>query len=525
MLARSGGLDWSPLGGNPVPGDPGEVRRLASKFDSIADDVSVQVSRLRNVADDMGCAGVWQGKAATACRPHLDKLPGLLDKVVVSYRKAGGALAGYAPKLSAAQDKAVHALRMATEALSEQTRAQTAARHKLTSSNGSDKDAGPPPAGMLLTALVAADPGVQAADDKLNRAHDLAGEAAGDCKNAASTCADGIHAASDAGIQNPGFFQSIGNAIAGDLSDAWDFAVDAFQYVKDHWVDIVKTISKIAGAISAVLGAIALVTMFIPGVDLITSGLFGAALLISSGTSLITDTSLYATGHGKLSSVLMDAVGVAGGGLTRTLGESARLLKLGKGGEEAISEGTSMINSGSRAMSPSTFTRIATDGRSMTVVRIIDHPSAAEVAAGQRQVDDGIDTVMGGVHDVDKGATSAPKAFAKAGKDWRGIVTEPYKAARDPARAWHDAKAEFSSTLGSHTNLSNVGGRLATYNANLLTGGGNPAVASFKWAQIAGDSYQAQDGVRSAFGVGNPDATGLYGALDGSGGRHAVPAR
>jgi hypothetical protein len=474
------GLDWSPLGGNPVPGDPGQVRGLASRFDQIADEVGVQVSRLRRVAEDMGGAGVWAGPAAEACRPHLDKLPGLLDKVVVSYRKAGDALAGYAPKLSAAQDKAVHALRMATEALSEQASAQTAVRHKLTSSNGSGTDAGPSPAGMLLSTLIATDPGVQAAGDKLQKAHDLASEAAGDCKNAASTCADGIHSASDAGIQNPGFFQSIGNDIDGGFEHAWDFAVDAFHYVKDHWVDIVKTISSIAGKLSAVFGVLALATFWIPGVGEV----FDAAALATGGVALAGDSLLAATGHGSWSQVAMDGVCVAGAGVARVLGRGADALRAGKGAEDGLARaakarGVEGFEPGSK--SSKVFTIIGKDGsetvgdgRSVSITRVVDGGAETKVHP-----------------------TTTWGAVKTGARPLRRLVTEPAKDLRQAPVLLRDGtkntyrwveKGHHFAGLKDETRVT----------LNELRGAGNPAVVRLQRATFGTNVANTGLGVQSA---------------------------
>jgi hypothetical protein len=513
------GLDWSPLGGNPVPGDPGQVRGLASRFDQIADEVGVQVSRLRRVAEDMGGAGVWAGPAAEACRPHLDKLPGLLDKVVVSYRKAGGALAGYAPKLSAAQGKAVHALRMATEALSEQASAQTAARHKLTSSNGSGKDADPPPAGMLLATLVAADPGVQAAGDKLQKAHDLASEAAGDRDRAASTCSDGIHSASDAGIQNPGFFQSIGNDIAGGFEHAWDFAVDAFHYVKDHWVDIVKAISDIASKLSAVFGVLALATFWIPGVGEV----FGAAALITGGVALAADTTLAATGHGQWSRVGMDAVAVAAGGMGRALGTSARLLRTGARGEKLLAAGARTSRSGSRLASKGAeemqgsrmFRVVSIDRNGAATVDDYYHANslaagANKVRSGESMIASGRETQEAGSQLMSEGETRAGSALRHAGAKTPGDMMGDTKLAGSPRTFLRDAQGRCSQW--AHADNQPVLTNAKSTMHSIVTGEGNPAAVKLQAAGTALDAEESHRLVKSSFfsGGGGPEAAPVH---------------
>jgi uncharacterized protein YukE len=313
-------MDWSPLGGNPVPGDPGEVRRLAGRFDDIADDVAVQVSRLRRLSEHAG-SGMWTGPAADACRSQLDNLPPLLAKVVVSYRRAGRALSGYAPRLAGAQDKAVHALRLATEALSEQASAQAAARRTL-----ADHGRSVPAAGIVATPYVLArvDPAVQAADDKLARAHDLAAEAAGDCDRAASACAAELHEASAAGIHNSGgFFHWVEAHVPGIavVADGWR----AVDHLIDAHVGVIKKISDIAGDISGWIGYAALATLPIPGVGEV----IGAVATVAGTVQLLADSTLALAGDGSWAQVGVDAGGVAASGAGSVFRDGAGALRAG----------------------------------------------------------------------------------------------------------------------------------------------------------------------------------------------------
>ncbi len=512
MLDRGGGggLDWSPLGGNPVPGDPGEVRRLAGKFDSIADDVAVQVSRLHSLAGQAG-TGVWTGPAADACRPHLDKLPHLLDKVVVSYRKAGGALSAYAPRLSGAQDKAVHALRMATEAISEQASAQSAARHKATHPKHAGKDAGPPPSRMLLTALVAADPGVQAANHKLQKAHDLANEAAGDRDHAASACADGIHVASDAGIHNPGgFFHWVESHVPG-VKGVVDFAEDVGSYVKDHWVDIVKTISDIAGKLSAAFGVLALATFWIPGVGEV----FGAAALVTGGVALAADTTLAATGHGGWSKVGMDAIGVAAGGMGRVLGTSAKLLRTGAKGEKLLAAGGRMSRSGNRLVSEGTeemqgsrmFRVVSMDRNGAATVD--DYYHADSLAAGVNKVRSGESMVasgqraqLQGTRLMSQGETRAGSALQHAGAKTPGDMLGDTKIASSPRTFLRDARGHYQDWAHADNQSALTNARSTMH--SIVTGEGNPAAVKLQVAGTALDTEEAARGVQSSFFSGGP---------------------
>jgi hypothetical protein len=461
-----GGLDWSPLGGNPVPGDPGEVRRLASRFDQIADEVSVQTGRLRTVSAQASSSGLWAGQAAEACRPHLHKLPGLLDKVVVSYRKAGGALSGYAPKLSAAQDKAVHALRMATEALSEQASARTAARHHAEHQQA--QDSLPAGFGPPISALIGQDPQVQAAGDKLRRAHDLADEAAGDRDAAASACADGIHAASEAGIHNPGgFFHWVESNVPG-VKGVVNFAEDAYHYVQDHWVDILKNISKIAGAVSAVLAVVALVALPIPILGEGVAAVAGAGAAIAAGVQLAADTTLAATGHASWwkpgKDAIIDTVALATGGVGRVAGKAS----------EAVRAGRAVGRGGTRAA------ETGSEARPTTVV--------SAVRASKHEF-------------------------------WHGV--DPTYSVRHETHLSRDI-SEFRQWAGEGHRFTQLPGPEQT-RLRMLGLHGDPEAVTLKYGEIGINAYEAQDGMRSNFGPAS-GATGLYGLLP-NGRARSAPAR
>lgn len=80
------GYDWSVFGGNPAPSDPDAVRAMGVRLRDQADSVEGHNRLLRSVGFDS--ESVWESPAARAFRPHLEKLPGQLDKLTVSYRDA-----------------------------------------------------------------------------------------------------------------------------------------------------------------------------------------------------------------------------------------------------------------------------------------------------------------------------------------------------------------------------------------------------------------------------------------------------
>lgn len=75
-------VDWSPLGGNPVPGDPGRVRGLALQFRDFADQV-VRIRRSRAGND---------GRERGLLIQYFVPVPGRDDIAVVAFGSPSMAL-------------------------------------------------------------------------------------------------------------------------------------------------------------------------------------------------------------------------------------------------------------------------------------------------------------------------------------------------------------------------------------------------------------------------------------------------
>ncbi|MFI7278036.1 WXG100 family type VII secretion target, partial [Streptomyces sp. NPDC049879] len=119
--------DWSPLDldADPVPGDPGEVRRLADELQEFADDVGEALGKIRSMASDRAVQD-WAGLSAEAFRSEFDGVPGNLTKLRDSYDLCARALQGYWPKLETAQGQADRALERAVAAQADLVSAQGA---------------------------------------------------------------------------------------------------------------------------------------------------------------------------------------------------------------------------------------------------------------------------------------------------------------------------------------------------------------------------------------------------------------
>lgn len=256
------GYDWSVFGGNPAPGDPDAVRAIATQLRNLADGVDTQTRLLRSVGGDS--ESIWVGPAANAFKPHVDKLPGQMDKLTQSYRDAGDALDGYWPDLRAAQQMAVQALFKAQSALQqiETAKAQVAAASNAASSAADAYNqaavaaaaAPPDPSGATATHLAHLQSGYQAASSQLWSANNSLGAAHANlqaAKNQADTArstagtaalraSSGLRAASSAGIHNPhhGFFSSLVDDVEGVVGGAVHWV--------EHHAEVIETIAAVA---------------------------------------------------------------------------------------------------------------------------------------------------------------------------------------------------------------------------------------------------------------------------------------
>jgi uncharacterized protein YukE len=109
-------MSWEALGRDPVPGDPGAVRALADRFDTV-DDGAMRVFRGLHGADRSLGPQVWRGPAATSFQGELQQVTPLVVELAGAFRSARCALRRYAEVLEDAQCTARQAEAQAAEAI------------------------------------------------------------------------------------------------------------------------------------------------------------------------------------------------------------------------------------------------------------------------------------------------------------------------------------------------------------------------------------------------------------------------
>jgi hypothetical protein len=536
------GYDWSPFGGNPVPGDPDAVRAIAGRFADVADSAARQNGLVRQVGSDS--EAIWVGPAADKFRPHLGRLPGQLDKLATSYRDAADALNGYWPRLRSAQQLAVTALAKARAAqgaiasAGSQVSAATAGADQAASSYNQAATAlaaaTNPPASQAATVkslqsgyqaaqvqLSQAHAALAAANSEMAAAHQMKDQAVAQARSASAACADCLHAASAAGIQNPhpswlsGIFDDIGLGGAWHwVEDHWSTvkwfvpglntvlaAEDAGQWLARNWVAVAKDASAALGAISTVAGFMAL----IPVVGEVAL----PVALAAAGLQTVDDIALAGTGNGSWGAVGLDAVGDVGFGA----GEGLTHLARGLDQVESLTSGVEKLTAGEAALSSK-------------VTALTDASSRWEAMAGREVFVTGPD----GVTQLTKGADMAAQARSD-------LVT----ASRDLTTVQSDVAAQTSQLGDLNTALAGgqwryairtfapgedggTLGKLKGFFQNPVAytqaqvGGSTGAAESSLWSRITREGQESWTGAgrwpyRLSVGVGLA-GTGLGGSTD-----------
>jgi hypothetical protein len=296
-------VDWwvLDLEGDPTPGSPAAIRRMARSWSSLADDAEYAETRIRQLMGDEAL-GSWIGEAGDAFRSKTGDLPEQLGKCKSSYRQASEALDWWADRLDVHQGDADAALVRGRAARNDleaaQARASAAAAAVTGAANAgvlTNPDLEPTPEQVrdararLSSARAAsssADAAVDAAQARLDQARALALDAKSLREADGRSTASKIHEASDAGIPE---------------RSRWEKFKD---WAGDAW-DVIVTIAKV---VVAVLGIVALI---IGGP--LAWVVFAAALV------LLADAIMkYMNGEGSLWDVAWAALGAIPGtrGLT-----------------------------------------------------------------------------------------------------------------------------------------------------------------------------------------------------------------
>ncbi|GAA2215818.1 hypothetical protein GCM10009850_112860 [Nonomuraea monospora] len=291
-----GGWEILGLAGDPAPGDPAQVRALATRLLEQARLAEDNTARLNGVSANSSALNM-RGDYAVKYTEALQTLPGELAKLGKAYRGAGSALSTYAGSLEQAKTQAGSALRQGQAAEEQYQGALREVRAQLPASAATGSLA------EVEAAVGAADPAVQAAvrpavaraqnaEADRGRARRIADEAAGLRGDAESRAVEEIEQALEgSGIQNKSW-----------LEKAWDTVSTPFRSW-DDFVNLARNVAMVAGIAVLIIG---------------TGGLAGAILLgaaVVAGAVVFADTlNKYRQGKASLGQVVLDGLGVIPGG-------------------------------------------------------------------------------------------------------------------------------------------------------------------------------------------------------------------
>lgn len=406
--------DWSPLeGSDPVFGEPERITDEARRLRDMATEMRSQISRLRAIGHDDN-----KGRFADKLRTAAADLAGQLEKTVGRYQQVSGALSSWVPELVHAQTESVRAL--------EKAKAAEATRAANTVIRAVPRPDDPPPT-----------PDEQARE---RRRKDALDAAADDLAAARRQLDDAVQHAQGRGRH---YAEQIKDAIDDDVKDSW------WDNVKD-WVDrhadVIKLVTKV---LSYVVTALAVVALFIPGLNV--------AVLVLMGILLAGQTLLAASGNGSWIDVGLTVFALA----TFGLGAAASAgLKGAQVATRAAGAQAARAAARSAARRSSSAARTAA-GR--TLVR--RGASAAQRRGARRSIDAARRQARQAGNRAAREVRDAPLANATRGDTLRA-------GGRDPARSYNDITAMRNRFPGD------PGVANASRNADLLRSTGSGSFAA-----------------------------------------------
>lgn len=262
-MGRPPGYQWRPLSldTDPVPGVPSAVSQEAAHLASVANEIRGQVEALHQIGQGGAAFALLEGQYADKIQSAATDLAGQLDKVVGRYQQVSSALSAYVPDLEQAQAWSLQALNQAEGPYQQQQSLQA-----QTMPSGSNLTAAQQQQiSAHRTALTQAADSLNAAHALLTRATQLRDQAASTCKN------------------------KINSAIQDGVKDSW-------------WDDWSGVFADIATVLEWIGTALAILALFIPGLDILVILGFAATF-----AALVLRSILAATGKGSWVEVALDA--------------------------------------------------------------------------------------------------------------------------------------------------------------------------------------------------------------------------
>jgi hypothetical protein len=448
-------LDWSPFGGNPVPGDPGVVQQLAAQLRDFSEQVKQQGLLLRQIHD--GVSEIWVGPASRSFSPHVGRLTGQLGEVHTAHGSAADALDGYWPQLQDAQAMATTALARAHAASQAQQAAATARQQdyqQYQQQQAAQASQAQQQGATFNPGLYTPSPWVvaqaQQAETAWQAAIQLKDQAVSQAQAAARRAAAQLDAVARPNVQNA--LSGLVSTLLHDLEQGGENVEDYFRkhqaeltglllmlaglppfppggfnpndlrnllsqagqdikaFFQEHGEAILEQVSTIAGDISFCLSLAALAIAFIPGVDAadaVLEPLSEAASVVQLGADAILVTEY---GNKEAQDRLKwDVLAVASGGIARVgeVGLTALRAAARAGDDAAVA---SMLFRGSDSLAQAAE-RLADRGNIIQAVEAWNHHLDLLAQAGTEMKQAG--EVFGEAHGVSSVASAIRDGLAQ----------------------------------------------------------------------------------------------------------------
>jgi hypothetical protein len=276
-MGRPVGSQWQPLGldSDPVPGDPGQISQEAQHLATVANQITSEIAMLRKIAtsDDE------VGEHAEKLRSSAGSLADQLGKVVGRFQKVSSALTNWIPELEQAQSMSLQAL-----------------------------DQAEGPHRQLNQAVLLPSGNLNAQQKQRVQDHQNAMRQAQDELDAAIALLNRAISLRD--TQGSHYAGIINQACDDGVKDSW---WEEFEDWVSQYAGIIKDICQVLEVIATILAIIAL---FIPGLDIIV--LLGIAV---TALALVGRTMLAATGNGSWIDVALDALALLTFGMGKVVGK------------------------------------------------------------------------------------------------------------------------------------------------------------------------------------------------------------
>lgn len=273
--------DWAPLAtSDPLPGDPDRVVAVARRNGDLAEQLTEQARKLRELATSEG----WDSDAGRVFAGSAQDLAGRLEQARRRYSVVAEALGGYAPKLRQAQQEADVARLSARDA-----------QQRI------DANAPTPTLAAVTPDQVSVErqrqAAYEAASQDLTQARRRLDGATRDRDAAATTAA---HRIKDV-IEHDGLQDGFWDKVKDWTADRWNGFID---WVHEHAAAI-KFIADVAGMLATVISVVAIAISFIPVLNFLTPILLGIAVGLTA-IALVCHLMLALSGDGSWLEVGLD---------------------------------------------------------------------------------------------------------------------------------------------------------------------------------------------------------------------------